>query len=89
MKRINYQVVSKDGTIVEDVDFEDYEKLADHMLEMADKYYEGVYTIDDKVNISMFDDAGNVIYRDRASYGAEEDKETEINLEDEFRKLVE
>lgn len=72
-RRINYKVVNKSGEVVNDIDFEDYEKLADHMLEMADKYYQGIYTVDDQVNISMFDDNGNLIYSDKASFEGEEE----------------
>lgn len=88
-KRINYKVVNKSGEVVDDIDFEDYEGLADHMLELADKYYQGIYTVDDQVNISMFDDNGNLIYKDKASFEGEEETTESINLEDEFRKLVE
>lgn len=88
-KRINYKVVNKSGEVVDDIDFEDYEGLADHMLELADKYYQGIYTVDDQVNISMFDDSGNLIYKDKASFEGEVESVEEINLEDEFRKLVE
>lgn len=76
MKKISYQIVNKSGEILDDIEFEDYDTLADHMLEMADKYYQGVYTIDDTINISALDDAGNVLYKDTASFGSKvEDEE--------------
>ena len=83
MNKINYKVVSKDGKILDDVEFNDYDKLADHMLQMADKYYQGIYTVDDKVNISAFDEAGNIMYEDTASFGGNSELTGEI--EDELR----
>lgn len=81
MKKISYQVVNKNGEVVDDIEFEDYDSLADHMLEMADKYYQGVYTVDDTINISALDEAGNVLYQDTASFGAKvEDEELENEL---------
>ncbi len=85
MKRINYQVINKDGDIVDDVEFEDYEKLADHMLEMADKYYQGIYTVDDEISISTFDDSGNLMFKDTASFGQKVETE---EIADELRKLT-
>lgn len=66
---IGYTVINKDGKVVEDVKFNDYEKLADHMLEMAEKYYKGEYSEDDKIEISAFDETGEIIYSDTATFG--------------------
>jgi hypothetical protein len=66
---IGYTVINKDGKVVEDVKFNDYDKLADHMLEMAEKWYTGEYSEDDKLEISAFDETGEIIYSDVATFG--------------------
>jgi hypothetical protein len=84
-KKINYQIVNKEGEVVDDQTFTDYDKLADHMLELADKWYQGIYSTDDKVNISTFDETGNVIYEDSSSFGS--NIESTESLEDNLRDL--
>ena len=81
MEKINYTIVNKDGKVVEDLTFTDYDKLADHMLEMADKWYEGVYDPDDQLKISTFDENNNLIYSDTASF------EETNNVESEFQDI--
>jgi hypothetical protein len=83
-KKINYQIINKDGEVVDDKTFNDYDKLADHMLELADKWYQGIYSTDDKVSISTFDETGNVIYEDTSSFGSniESTESLEENLRD-------
>jgi len=83
--KINYRIVNKDGKIVEDLTFNDYDKLADHMLEMADKYYHGVLTNDDSIEISAFDESGNLIYKDNASFEGNSIEGDEIN---EFESII-
>jgi flagellar hook assembly protein FlgD len=84
--KVNYQIVDKDGKIVEDVSFDDYDKLADHMMEIADKYYAGVYSGGDSVNISTYDQSGELIYKDTASFEA---SEGDINLDESITELLE
>lgn len=81
-KKIQYKVIDKNGKIVSDETFENYDKLADHMLDMADKYYQGIYTVDDSVSISTYDESGELIYEDTASFGGEITNE---EIEDELR----
>lgn len=66
---INYTIIDKDGKVVEDVSFNDYEKLADHMMELAEKWYKGEYSEDDTLQISAFDQTGEMIYSDVATFG--------------------
>lgn len=82
--KVNYQIVDKDGKIVEDVSFDDYDKLADHMMDIADRYYAGVLNEGDSINISTYDDTGNLIYKDTASFESGES----VNL-DEITELLE
>jgi hypothetical protein len=69
-----YTVVNKDGKVVDDARFADYDSLADHMLDMAEKYYRGEYSADDKLEISEFDSTGEVVYSDVATFGESSDE---------------
>jgi hypothetical protein len=86
-KTVNYQIVNKEGEVVEDLSFNDYDKLADHMMDLAQKWYDGLYDPDDTVNVSTFDNTGNLIYQDTATF-----KETmngdESSLEDEIKNYA-
>jgi len=84
-QKLNYKIVNKNGEVVEDITFDDYDKLADHMLEMADKYYNGILTADDSVSISAFDESGNLVFEDSASF---EGSNLGENAADEFRDII-
>ena len=81
MDKINYTIVNKDGKVMQDLSFNDFDSLADHMLEMADKYYEGIYTPDDTLKISTFDENGKLVYSDEATF------EETHNVESEFQNI--
>ncbi len=85
-KTIQYKIVDKSGNVVEDVSFNDYDKLADHMLNLAEKWYNGLYDSEDKLEISTFDKTGELIYSDTATFG--ETMNEESNLEDELKQLA-
>ena len=85
-KLVNYQIVDKNGKVIEDVSFNDYDKLADHMMDIAEKYYAGVYSGGDSVNISTYDQSGELIYKDTASFEA---SEGDINLDETITDLLE
>lgn len=77
-KKYNYTIINKEGEVVDNVDIENYDKLADHMLDIADKWYQGIYDGDDALQISTFDDKGDLIYSDVATFGeAKQDDEGE------------
>jgi hypothetical protein len=78
-KKINYTIVDKQGKVVEDLDFSDYDKLADHMLELADKYYQGVYDPDDSLEISAYDETGEVVYTDKATFKETQEMDSGID----------
>lgn len=86
-KTIQYKIVDKAGKVVEDVSFNDYDKLADHMLGLAEKWYNGLYDADDTLEISTFDKTGELIYSDTATFG--ETMNDESSLEDELKQLAE
>lgn len=85
MNKLNYKILDKDGKVVEDLSFDDYDKLADHMLTMADKYYNGVLTNDNSIEISSFDESGNLIFKDSASF---EGSNLEGDKVDEFQQII-
>jgi hypothetical protein len=66
---VNYTITDKNGNVVQNENFDDYDKLADHMLELADKWYSGVYSAGDSLEISTFDETGSLIYSDVATFG--------------------
>ena len=86
-KTIQYKIVDKQGKVVEDVSFNDYDKLADHTLGLAEKWYNGLYDADDTLEISTFDKTGELIYSDTATFG--ETMNDESSLEDELKQLAE
>jgi hypothetical protein len=69
-----YTIINKDGKVVDDAKFADYDSLADHMLDMAEKYYRGEYSEDDKLEITEFDSTGEIIYSDVATFGESSDE---------------
>lgn len=82
MNSVGYTVINKNGKVVEDSTFKDYDELADHMLDMAEKWYKGEYSADDKLQISAFDETGEVLYSDVATFG---DGSNETSVPDEFK----
>jgi hypothetical protein len=76
MSSVGYTVVDKNGNVLDDAKFSDYDELADHMLEMADKWYKGEYSADDQLKISAFDETGEVVYSDVATYGEASDEDS-------------
>lgn len=79
---VNYTIIDKNGKVIEDENFQDYDKLADHMLELADKWYTGEYSEGDQLKISSYDDAGNLVYSDTASF--EDTRETANEIPESF-----
>jgi hypothetical protein len=86
-KTIQYKIVGKNGEVIDDQSFNDYDKLADHMLGLAEKWYTGLYDADDSLEISTFDKTGELIYTDTATFG--ETMNDESDLENELKQLVE
>jgi len=84
-KTVQYKIINKDGSIAEDVKFDNYESLADHMMNLADKWYNGLYDPDDTVQVSTFDNMGELIYEDTATF--KETMNEESNLEEELSNI--
>lgn len=79
---VNYTIIDKSGNVVENANFENYDTLADHMLELADKWYNGGYDEGDRLQISSYDETGNLVYSDTATFG--ETRESASEIPDEF-----
>jgi len=76
---VNYTIIDKEGNEVQNENFEDYDKLADHMLDLADKWYNGEYDEGDQLKISTFDDTGKLVYSDVATFGDTREAASEIS----------
>jgi hypothetical protein len=63
-----YRLVDKNGNVVEDKTFDNFDSLADFMMEQAEKYYQGLVDPDTTVEMTAFDNTGKVLYQDQASY---------------------
>jgi hypothetical protein len=85
-KTIQYKIIGKNGEVIDDQSFNDYDKLADHMLSLAEKWYTGLYDADDSLEISTFDKTGELIYTDTATFGETMDEQS--NLEDDLKQIV-
>jgi len=71
MTDLNFKIVGKDGKIIEDVSFEDFEEIADYMLDAADKWYDGLQDIGATMSVERRED-GNVVFSDQSSFGGED-----------------
>lgn len=78
MRKSDFKIVDKDGKVIESQEFRDYDQLADYMLGIADKWYEGVYDPEQNISISSYNEEGELIYQDSVSFGASEDVELEL-----------
>lgn len=79
---VNYTIIDKNGKVIENEDFGDYDKLADHMMELADKWYSGEYDEGDQLKISTYDETGNLVYSDTATF--EQTRETANEIPESF-----
>jgi len=71
MTDLGFKIVGKDGKVIEDLSFDDYEALADYMLDAADKWYDGLQDTGATMSVERRED-GNVVYSDQSSFGGED-----------------
>jgi hypothetical protein len=87
MTEFGFKIVGKDGKVVEDVTFNDFDAVADYMLEAADKWYAGLQDPGDIMTLERKED-GEVIYSDTSSFGGEDaglfNNGSEINGDTEY-----
>jgi len=69
MDKVNFSIVGKDGKVQENASFSNYDALADHMMDVAMKWYEGVYDPDDTLTIERFDENDNLIMTESRTFG--------------------
>ena len=63
-----FNIVGKDGKVVEDLMFDDIDSVADYMLDAADKWYSGLQDPGDNIVIERIED-GKVVFEDKSSFG--------------------
>lgn len=65
----DFKIVDKNGKIVEDVSFKDYDQLADYMLNVADQYYQGLRNPDDSYSLTQTAPDGSVRFEEENVFG--------------------
>lgn len=65
----DFKIVDKDGKIVEDVSFKDYDQLADYMLNVADQYYQGLRNPDDSYSLTQTAPDGSIRFEEENVFG--------------------
>ena len=71
MSEFKFNIVGKDGKIIEDLMFDDIDSVADYMLDAADKWYAGLQDPGDNIIIERIED-GKVVFEDKSSFGGED-----------------
>lgn len=77
---LGYRLIGKDGQVIDNKMFDDFDSLADFMMEQADKYYQGLVDPDTTVEMTTFDNTGKILYQDQASFKQDDNKELETLL---------
>lgn len=67
-KVLGYRLIDKEGKVIDNKLFDDFDSLADFMMEQADKYYQGLVDPDTTVEMTTFDNTGKILYQDQASF---------------------
>ena len=68
MSEFEFKIVGKDGKVIEDLAFNDFDAVADYMLDAADKWYSGLQYPTDQIVLNRIED-GKVIYTNESSFG--------------------
>ena len=71
MSEFKFNIVGKDGKVVEDLMFDDIDSVADYMLEAADKWYAGLQSPGDNIVIERIED-GKVVFEDKSSFSGDD-----------------
>jgi len=69
MTEFGFKIVGKDGKVIENLIFDDYDQVADYMLQMADEWYAGLRNPEDSIAIERREN-GQVVFEDRSSFEA-------------------
>ena len=71
MSEFKFNIVGKDGKIIEDLMFDNIDAVADYMLDAADKWYSGLQDPGDNIIIERIED-GKVVFEDKSSFGGDD-----------------
>ena len=71
MNDVKFTIVDKEGKTSEELTFNNFDSLADHMMDVAIKWYEGVYDPDDTLKIERFDENGQLVLAEERKFGEE------------------
>ena len=71
MTDLGFKIVGKDGKVIENLTFDDYDALADYMLDAADKWYDGLQDPGTTMSVERREE-GKVVYSDNSSFGGED-----------------
>lgn len=69
MDNFDFKIVDKNGKIVEDVSFRNYDEVADYMLNVADQYYQGLRNPDDSYSLKQIAPDGNIRFEEENIFG--------------------
>lgn len=69
MTEFGFKIVGKDGKVIENLSFENFDAVADYMLDAADKWYAGLQDPSDTMVFERKED-GKVVFEDRSSFEA-------------------
>lgn len=68
-ENFDFKIVDKNGKLVEDVSFKDYDQLADYMLNVADQYYQGLRNPDDSYSLTQTAPDGSIRFEEESIFG--------------------
>jgi hypothetical protein len=87
MTDFNFKIVGKDGKVIEDLSFNDFDAVADYMLDAADKWYAGLEDSGSTMSIERRE-SGEVVFKDESSFGGSEiGPGTETELDRDIEEL--
>jgi len=69
MTEFGFKIVGKDGKVIENLSFDNFDSVADYMLDAADKWYAGLQDPSDTMVFERKED-GQVVFEDRSSFEA-------------------
>jgi hypothetical protein len=68
MTDLNFKIVGKDGKVIENLSFDDFDAVADYMLDAADKWYAGLEDAGSTMSLERREN-GEVVFKDESSFG--------------------
>lgn len=69
----DFKIVDKNGKIVDDVSFKDYDQLADYMLNVADQWYQGLRNPDDQYTLTQKTADGSIRFEEQNTFGVDDE----------------